>query len=77
MPLFLFGSFSFKKEESDTSHFLHSRTSCPSVIKSAQTSEWGPKEDKSRDVFIVIIIIIVILHEIIRLRVWSIRDILD
>lgn len=76
MPLFLFGSFSFKKEKSDTSHFLHSRTSCPSVIKSTQTSEWGPKEDKSRDVFIIIIII-VILHEIIRLRVWSIRHILD
>ena len=38
------------------------------------------KEDKFKDVFIIIIIIIIIailLHEIIRLRVWDIREILD
>lgn len=37
------------------------------------------KENKFRNVFIIIIVVIIaiLLHEIIRLRVWDIREILD
>lgn len=68
MPFF-FTQFSFSFKKNDTSRFLHSRTFCPKISECE-----GPKKDKSRDIFIsIVIIIVILLHGMLRLWIWGTR----